>query len=230
MHAYTEKALSELNNGVERTGSKRIPDVANRSRASVVHSSIKRSIDLAGSSMLLVALAPVMCGVALGVALSSPGPIWFRQRRLTKDGEVFTLLKFRSMGEDAEGASGAVLAAKGDARVTPFGKFLRKTRLDELPQLINVLRGEMSLIGPRPERPEIADELSKEIPRFHRRLQAKAGLTGLAQVIQGYPDGVRGYRRKLGLDILYIQKSSLLLDAWIALKTVSVVMTGSGAR
>jgi lipopolysaccharide/colanic/teichoic acid biosynthesis glycosyltransferase len=88
----------------------------------------------------------------------------------------------------------------------------------------------MSLIGPRPERPEIARELVRSIPRFNRRLEAKAGLTGLAQVIQGYPDGVRGYRRKLGLDLLYIQQSSLVLDAWIALKTVSVVLTGSGAR
>lgn len=190
----------------------------------------KRLIDVAGSASLLALLSPLMVGVAVGVKLSSPGPICFRQARLTRGGRVFTLLKFRSMVDDAERSSGAVLAVKGDARVTRFGRFLRATRLDELPQLINVLQGDMSLIGPRPERPEIARELVRSIPRFNRRLETKAGLTGLAQVIQGYPDGVRGYRRKLGLDILYIQQSSLVLDAWIALKTVSVVLTGSGAR
>ncbi len=190
----------------------------------------KRSIDVAGSASLLAVVFPLMVGVAVAIKLSSPGPIFFRQARLTKGGRVFTLLKFRSMVNHAERSSGAVLAVKGDARVTRFGKFLRKTRLDELPQLINVLEGDMSLIGPRPERPEIACELVRSIPRFNRRLETKAGLTGLAQVIQGYPDGVRGYRRKLGLDLLYIRQSSLVLDAWIALKTVSVVLTGSGAR
>lgn len=230
IHVHRARLSGDLNNNAGRNSRGLISNPATRSKRFVVHSLIKRSIDLAGASVLLVALAPVMCGVGLGVRISSPGPIWFRQKRLTKDGEVFMLLKFRSMVENAERASGAVLATKGDARVTPFGRLLRKTRLDELPQLINVLRGDMSLIGPRPERPEIADELSREIPRFHCRLRTKAGLTGLAQVIQGYPDGVRGYRRKLGLDILYIQKSSLLLDAWIAMKTVSVILTGSGAR
>jgi lipopolysaccharide/colanic/teichoic acid biosynthesis glycosyltransferase len=134
------------------------------------------------------------------------------------------------MRVDAESTSGAVLATRGDPRVTPIGAFLRKTRLDELPQLLNVLKGEMSLIGPRPERPEIASQLSQSIPRFHRRLEARAGLTGLAQVVQGYPDGRKGYRRKVGLDLIYIRKRSPLLDMWIALRTVSVVLTGSGAR
>ncbi len=230
MRGYTEQFSGGLSNYGERIGKSEATRGVDHAYASEIHSAIKRAIDVAGSSVLLVALAPVMIAVATGVKLSSPGPVLFRQKRLTKNGEVFMLLKYRSMVENAEDGSGAVLATKGDARVTRFGRCIRRTRLDELPQLINVLRGDMSLIGPRPERPEIADELSRDIPRFHRRLQTKAGLTGLAQVIQGYPDGVRGYRRKLGLDLLYIQKSSLLLDAWIALKTVSVVLTGSGAR
>jgi lipopolysaccharide/colanic/teichoic acid biosynthesis glycosyltransferase len=171
-----------------------------------------------------------MALVALGIKCSSPGPVLIRQKRVTEGGREFTLLKFRSMRPDAEAKSGAVLATAHDNRITPLGKILRKTRLDELPQLINVLRGDMSLIGPRPERPEIARVLSQQIRGFHRRLGTKAGLTGLAQVIQGYPDGVDGYRQKLALDVVYIKRRSLLLDAQIALRTIGVVFSGSGAR
>lgn len=191
---------------------------------------VKRGIDLAGASALLLALSPLMAVVAVAIKATSPGPILYSQARLTEGGRTFTLWKFRSMRVDAEHTTGATWAAKTDNRVTPIGGLLRKTRIDELPQLLNVLRGDMSLIGPRPERPEIAHELSQAIPKFNRRLRAKAGLTGLAQVIQGYPDGLLGYRRKVGLDMLYIQKWNLLLDLWIALKTVGVVLSGSGAR
>jgi len=190
----------------------------------------KRGLDIAGSSALLFMLAPAFAAVAIAIKLTSPGPVFFRQSRLTQGGRIFTLIKFRSMSVNAESVTGATFAQKDDPRVTRVGVFLRRTRLDELPQLINVLRGEMSLIGPRPERPEIADQLSKTIARFPVRLRAKAGLTGLAQVIQGYPNDVDGYRRKLSLDILYIRQQSLLLDAWIALKTIGVVFSGSGAR
>jgi lipopolysaccharide/colanic/teichoic acid biosynthesis glycosyltransferase len=134
------------------------------------------------------------------------------------------------MVDGAENSSGATFAHKKDPRVTAVGRFIRTTRLDELPQLFNVLRGDMSLIGPRPERPEIADQLSRNIRRFPKRLETKAGLTGLAQVIQGYPDGIHGYRRKLGLDLVYIKRQSLLTDLWIAAKTIGVVISGSGAR
>ncbi len=190
----------------------------------------KRVVDLAGASMLLLATAPLMAAVAVGIRATSAGPVLFKQPRLTENGRVFMLLKFRSMRVDAERESGAVFAQDGDSRVTPLGRFLRKTRLDELPQLINVIKGEMSLIGPRPERPEIADELAAKIRGFHRRLRAKAGLTGLAQVVQGYPDDIAGYRRKLGLDLLYIRRRGVLLDLWIAMKTVGVVISGAGAR
>jgi lipopolysaccharide/colanic/teichoic acid biosynthesis glycosyltransferase len=193
-------------------------------------SGVKRFIDIAGAGALLIALAPVMASVAVAIKATSPGPVFYSQARLTQGGRTFTLWKFRSMRVDAEDNTGATLAMRADSRVTPIGGFLRRTRLDELPQLINVLIGDMSLIGPRPERPEIAKQLCREIPRFNRRLGAKAGLTGLAQVIQGYPDGVLGYRRKVGLDMIYIRKWNLLLDLWIALKTVGVVLSGSGAR
>ena len=190
----------------------------------------KRTVDLIGAGGLLLALSPVMGVVALMVKATSPGPILYSQERLTEGGRTFTLWKFRSMRVDAEASSGAKLATRADDRVTPVGRFLRQTRLDELPQLFNVLWGDMSLIGPRPERPEIARELVQAIPRFNRRLAAKAGLTGLAQVIQGYPDGINGYRRKVGLDMLYIRNWNLVLDLWIAVKTVGVVLSGSGAR
>lgn len=190
----------------------------------------KRAVDVVGALTLLVVATPLMSGVALAIKATSPGPILIRQRRLTAGGREFTLLKFRSMNHHAERLSGATFALNDDKRVTPVGKVIRMTRLDELPQLINVLLGDMSLIGPRPERPEMAQELGERIRGFHRRLGVKAGLTGLAQVLQGYPDDIDGYRRKLGLDMLYIRKQGFALDLWIALRTVGVVLTGSGAK
>jgi len=191
---------------------------------------LKRGVDIAGALTLGITLMPVMVGVAAAVRTSSPGPVIFRQRRLTEGGREFMLCKFRTMRHDAERDTGAVVAQLHDVRVTGIGRFLRRSRLDELPQLWNVLRGEMSLIGPRPERPELAKNFERRIKGFHRRLGVKAGLTGLAQVIQGYPEYTDGYRQKLALDILYIKRKSVVLDLWIALKTVGVVMSGSGAR
>jgi lipopolysaccharide/colanic/teichoic acid biosynthesis glycosyltransferase len=191
---------------------------------------LKRAADIVGALTLGVTLAPVMLGVAVVVRSTSPGPIVYRQKRLTEGGREFMLCKFRTMRQDAERETGAVVAQLHDVRVTGVGRFLRKTRLDELPQLWNVLQGDMSLIGPRPERPELAKNFEKKIKGFNRRLGVKAGLTGLAQVIQGYPDYTDGYRQKLALDILYIKRRSPFLDIWIALKTIGVVMSGSGAR
>lgn len=190
----------------------------------------KRVIDLAGSIALLSAAAPVMLGVAVAVYISSGWPVVYSQKRLTQGGRVFTIFKFRTMRKDAESKSGAVWAQVNDPRVTKIGHFLRITRLDELPQLFNVLLGDMSLIGPRPERPEIAEELAKQLPSFNRRLEVKAGITGLAQVSRGYVSNLESYRHKLALDLLYIKKRCLLLDIQIALKTIIVVITGSGAR
>jgi len=190
----------------------------------------KRAMDIVGASLLLIFLSPLMLSTALAIRLSSRGPIIFTQKRLTKGGRVFTLLKFRSMKVDAELSTGAVWASKSDPRVTHLGRFLRLSRIDELPQLFNVVLGDMSLIGPRPERPELVRELSVAIPSFNRRLEVRAGITGLAQVVAGYPATARGYKNKVALDILYIEKRSLALDLDIAFRTVKVVITGDGAH
>lgn len=143
-------------------------------------------------------------------------------------GKPFVLYKFRTMRIDAE-KHGAQFATKGDPRVTLIGRFLRKTRLDELPQLWNVLRGEMSLVGPRPERPEFIEHLSQEVPNYLLRLGIKPGLTGLAQVLNGYDNDIAGFRRKVALDLLYLQNCCLANDLRILFRTVGVVLTGKGA-
>lgn len=178
----------------------------------------------------LLVLSPLMALIAVAVACTSHGSVVFSQKRLTKGGRIFTMYKFRTMHCDAEAKTGAVWASYCDPRVTTVGRILRVTRLDELPQLVNVMLGDMSLIGPRPERPELAEQLSRELPQFSRRMEVNAGITGLAQTALGYASSVRGYRRKLALDIQYIENRSLLLDLVIALKTVVVVITGTGAR
>jgi lipopolysaccharide/colanic/teichoic acid biosynthesis glycosyltransferase len=143
-------------------------------------------------------------------------------------GKPFTLYKFRTMRTDAE-KDGAQFATKGDPRVTSIGRFLRKTRLDELPQLWNVLKGEMTLVGPRPERPEFMKELSDEIPNYLDRLGLKPGLTGPAQIINGYDNNIESFRRKVALDLLYLQNCCLWNDIKILFRTIRVVLTGSGA-
>lgn len=150
------------------------------------------------------------------------------RRRDSAFGKPFVLYKFRTMRVDAE-KHGAQFASKGDPRVTPIGKFLRKTRLDELPQLWNVIRGEMSLVGPRPERPEFIQHLSDEIPDYLQRLGLQPGLTGVAQVINGYDNDIQSFRRKVALDLLYLQNCCLWNDLKILFRTVGVVLTGRGA-
>jgi lipopolysaccharide/colanic/teichoic acid biosynthesis glycosyltransferase len=150
------------------------------------------------------------------------------RRRVHSYGRHFTLYKFRTMRVDAE-KNGAQFAVKGDPRVTPIGRFLRKTRLDELPQLWNVLKGEMSLVGPRPERPEFIAQLSEQIPDYLARLGLKPGLTGIAQIVNGYDNDIDGFRRKVAYDLLYLQNCCLWNDVKILLRTIRVVLTGSGA-
>lgn len=191
---------------------------------------LKRALDRVAAILLLVLLSPLFAVIALAVRLTSPGPAIFNQVRLTRGGRQFTMYKFRSMRADAESTSGAVWASAGDPRVTPLGRFLRRTRLDELPQLVNVARGDMSFIGPRPERPEFVAALEEKMPSFRRRLEVDAGLSGLAQVDAGYCGSVEEYRKKLALDLLYIKKQCLLLDLRIALRTVAILLTGHGAR
>jgi lipopolysaccharide/colanic/teichoic acid biosynthesis glycosyltransferase len=147
---------------------------------------IKRFVDVAASASLLIITSPLLAVVWCAVRVTSKGPAILRQVRLTQGGRSFEMYKFRTMCVDAESKSGPVLAKTGDTRITPFGRLLRISRIDELPQLVNVIRGDMSLIGPRPERPEIAQRLRQDLPGFDRRLEVKAGLTGLAQVSSGY--------------------------------------------
>ena len=191
---------------------------------------LKSALDLIGAVTILVILAPLLLLVMILMLIFYGRPIIYRQARLTAYGKVFYILKLRTMVNNAEAHTGAVWATESDPRITPFGRLLRFTRLDELPQLINVIRGEMSLIGPRPERPEIAQEIAKSIPSFKKRLAVKAGITGLAQVQTGYAADIEGCRRKLAFDLLYIKHRSLWMDMLIAIRTIGVMLTGSGSQ
>ena len=200
-----------------------------KSFSQIVYSPLKRVIDLVGAVVLLVVFTPFMLLIALFVRLSSPGPIIFAQRRLTDGGREFVMYKFRTMRQDAESKTGAVWARHRDPRVTFFGRILRKTHTDELPQLVNVIRGDMSLIGPRPERPEMLSKLTAEFPSFHRRHEVRAGITGLAQTSNGYASSIETYRRKLAWDIVYVKNRCLWLDVRIALRTLFVIFKGGSA-
>jgi sugar transferase (PEP-CTERM system associated) len=193
-----------------------------------VRHTVKRLVDLAGSLVLLILAAPVMLLAAIAVHLTSPGPILYRQERVGFGGKVFMCLKFRSMRNDAEKDGVARWAAKNDSRVTPVGAFMRKTRIDELPQLFSVLRGEMSLIGPRPERPAFVAELRKHIPFYDLRHSIKPGLTGWAQVRSGYGASIEDARRKHQFDLYYVKNNSLVLDLIVLIETVSVVVFREG--
>ncbi|MGE9976688.1 exopolysaccharide biosynthesis polyprenyl glycosylphosphotransferase [Coprococcus catus] len=180
---------------------------------------IKRTIDILFSGMGLVILSPMILIVAACIKLYDGGPVFYKQIRLTKGHKEFEIYKFRSMIVDAE-KNGARLAAQNDNRITPIGKVIRATRVDELPQLINILKGDMTLVGPRPERPEIEDLYLKEIPEFGMRLKVKAGLTGYAQVFGKYNTSPED---KLKLDLLYINQRSLLLDFKLIFYTIKII-------
>lgn len=187
----------------------------------------KRILDIISSLLGLIIGLPIMMIVAIFIKIEDRGPIFYTQERLGKDEKKFLVYKMRSMRIDAEKHGGAQWAQKDDPRITKIGKFIRKTRIDEIPQLFNILKGDMSLIGPRPERPELTYEFNKEIPGFIDRLCIKPGLTGLAQVNGGYDISPKD---KLKWDLIYIKNRSIFLDISIILKTVGVVFTGEGAR
>jgi len=191
---------------------------------------LKRIFDLVVATGALVLLSPVCAVIALAIKISSPGPVIFRQKRLTQGGREFIIYKFRTMRHLAERECGPVFAARRDPRITVLGRSLRTSRLDEIPQLWNVIQGDMSIIGPRPERPELVSMLQEKLPSFDRRMRTKAGITGLAQVKYEYPDGIEGYRRKLAFDLLYIRRQSIRLDLWIAVRTVGLILSGGGGR
>jgi sugar transferase (PEP-CTERM system associated) len=191
---------------------------------------VKRGFDLVVATALLVVAAPIMLAAALAVYLESGRPIIFRQQRVGFGGRIFWLLKFRSMRRDAEEDGVPRWASTGDPRITGVGRFLRRARIDELPQIFNVLKGEMSFVGPRPERPYFVSQLGEQVPFYGARHSVKPGLTGWAQVQYRYGSSVRDAVRKLGLDIYYVKNHSLLLDLVILLRTVRVVLLGEGAR
>ena len=198
-------------------------------RKSTTLEAIKRASDVCLSLIGLLLAAPIMAIVAPLVRLTSPGPALYCQTRVGKDGVNFTIYKFRSMCVNAEAATGAVWATARDSRVTGFGRFLRRSRLDELPQLWNVLIGDMSFVGPRPERPEFIAELTKEIPYYGQRHVVRPGLTGWAQVRHGYGSTIDASLQKLQYDLYYIKHMSLGFDLLIGLETVKTVLVRVGS-
>jgi sugar transferase (PEP-CTERM system associated) len=192
----------------------------------------QRAIDLVVSVGLLTLTLPVMLLVAVAIKIEDGlrAPVFYRQRRVGKGDKEFQILKFRSMRVDAETGGTAVWASKNDDRITVVGGFLRKARIDELPQVINVFRGQMSLIGPRPERPEFVQNLKKSIPYYHERHAVKPGVTGWAQVRYAYGSSEEDAIEKLQYDLYYIKNQSMMLDIMIILQTVEVVLWGKGAR
>ena len=191
---------------------------------------IKRILDVVGSALLLILAQPVMLLAGLAVKASSPGPVLYKQQRVGMNGRVFTIYKFRSMAADAEAATGAVWATPGrDPRVTRVGGFLRRSRIDELPQLWNVVRGDMSLVGPRPERPEFVSQLTTQIPFYGQRHAVRPGLTGWAQVRYAYGASVEDAMEKLQYDLFYIKNQTIALDVYIVFETLKTVVTRGGS-
>ena len=178
----------------------------------------------------LALLSPLMLLTALAVKLSSKGPVLYRQRRVGVNGKIFTVYKFRSMYVDAEARTGAVWAKKDDPRITPAGRWLRKLRLDELPQLWNVVKGDMAIVGPRPERPEFVDVLAHQIPYYRQRLAVKPGITGWAQINHKYGDTELDAMIKLEYDLYYIKNVAAALDFYIIFHTVKVMLLSRGAQ
>ncbi len=188
----------------------------------------KRAMDVLLGIVGLVPLALIIPLIALGNRLTSPGPLFYRQERVGKGGRTFRVIKFRTMIPNAEQTTGVVWAAEEDPRVTRLGRWMRKTRIDELPQLVNIIRGEMSLVGPRPERPEFVDQLAREIPFYRARHAVRPGLTGWAQVRYGYGSSVADTRVKLEYDLYYVRHAGFYLEALILLKTLAVVLRLQG--
>jgi exopolysaccharide biosynthesis polyprenyl glycosylphosphotransferase len=191
-----------------------------------------RILDVAASALILVITLPLMLITALAIKMEEgwSAPVFYRQTRVGLGGKNFAIMKFRSMRTDAERAGQAVWATKGDSRVTRVGAFIRKCRIDELPQVLCVLNGSMSFVGPRPERPEFVAELSQKIPYYVQRHWVKPGITGWAQLCYPYGSSEQDALEKLQYDLYYIKNNTLLFDLAILLQTVEVVVMGQGAR
>jgi exopolysaccharide biosynthesis polyprenyl glycosylphosphotransferase len=189
----------------------------------------KRAFDVLCALTGLVLASPLMLMVAIANLLSSEGPLLYSQWRVGRNGRPFTLYKFRSMRNDAEEETGPVWSTENDPRVTRVGRFLRRTRLDELPQLWNVLKGDMSIVGPRPERPEFIEDLTRQIPYYSQRHAVRPGVTGWAQVRYNYAASVEDSLQKLQYDLFYVKHLSIAFDLFIVLETIKTVLVRSGS-
>ena len=196
----------------------------------VVHDVAKRSFDVGVAVFGLVLAAPLFALLIPAIRLDSPGPAFYTQKRVGLGARPFTLIKFRSMRNDAERSGRAQWASAGDPRITRLGRWLRRTRLDELPQLVNVLRGDMSFIGPRPERPEFVTDLAADVPYYNERHRIRPGLTGWAQVNYKYGSSMEDAREKLRYDLFYLKNRNLFLDFVILSQTLRIVVSGEGAH
>ena len=245
MHEFLECRLAgieilELPTFLERETGKVRLDVLNPSwiifgegfRASLLQRMVERTVDIVVSLGLLILASPAILLTALAIKFEDglDAPILYRQRRVGQHGVVFDVLKFRSMRVDAEDPGQAIWATKDDPRVTRVGGFMRKSRIDELPQLVNVLRGDMSFVGPRPERPEFVQKLEHTIPYYRERHSVKPGITGWAQLCYPYGSSEKDALEKLQYDLYYVKNRSLLFDLAILVQTVEVVLWGKGAR
>ncbi|MTI89296.1 MAG: sugar transferase [Balneolaceae bacterium] len=189
---------------------------------------IKRALDIMVSMVVLIATLPILLLIGIAVRLTSPGPAIYRQKRVGRNGKVFTMYKFRTMYNDAERHSGPTWAQPDDPRITTIGYWLRKLRIDEIPQLINVLKGDMSLVGPRPERPHFVEQFSHQIPLYTRRLRVRPGITGWAQVKWKYDSSLDDVKEKTKFDLFYVENISLKMDAKIIINTIITVLKGKG--
>jgi sugar transferase (PEP-CTERM system associated) len=195
-----------------------------------ITTTLKQFFDMTLSAVGLTLLSPSFLIVSLLIKIDSRGPIFFSQKRVGKDGKVYSLVKFRSMRNNAESLTGPVWAQTDDDRVTRVGRIIRKTRIDELPQIFNVLKGDMSIVGPRPERPFFVKKLEKGVPYYSLRLCVKPGITGWAQINYNYGASVEDSLKKLQYDLYYIKNMSIFFDLYIIFKTIKVVLFGKGAR
>lgn len=190
----------------------------------------KRIFDNIIAGIGVVFAAPVILFTAIIIKIVSPGPVFYKQERVGWGGKIFYIYKLRTMRVDAEKLTGPTWAKEDDPRLIKFGKIIRKTHIDELPQLYNVLKGDMSIVGPRPERPVFVEKLSREVVDYQKRLKVRPGITGLAQVWHRYDETIADVRKKVKYDLLYIREMCLMVDIRILLRTVIVAALGRGAR
>ncbi len=227
INAHFEKRLGQIRIDYLYAGWLIFGDGFNQGLARTV---IKRIFDIVSASILIVLASPIMLLAALAIRLESPGPVLYRQARVGRNGKNFVVIKFRSMRADAEKDGKPRWATASDDRITRIGQIIRRTRIDELPQLFCVLTGDMSLVGPRPERQYFVDQLTQEIPFYAVRHSVKPGVTGWAQVRYQYGSTIEDSQEKLQYDLYYVKNHTLFLDLLILLETVRVVLTGKGAR